>query len=57
MVFSELPIRRAKKAMAQNFYSLLVLQKVGTYLFIFPLLRSTMAISFIVGEQSHSTTK
>merc|ERR1719458_1428013 len=28
MVFSELPIRRAKKAMAQNFYSLLVLQKV-----------------------------
>ena len=29
MVFSELPIRRAKKAMAQNFYSLLVLQKVS----------------------------
>jgi membrane protein CcdC involved in cytochrome C biogenesis len=28
MVFSELPIRRARKAMAQNFYSLLVLQKV-----------------------------
>ncbi len=26
--FSELPIRRIKKAMAQNFYSLLVLQKV-----------------------------
>ncbi len=29
MVFSELPIRRARKAMAQNFYSLLVLQKVN----------------------------
>lgn len=28
MRFSELPIRRARKSMAQNFYSLLVLQKV-----------------------------
>lgn len=28
MVFSRLPIRRNRKAMAQNFYSLLVLQKV-----------------------------
>ena len=28
MSFSDLPVRRLRKAMAQNFYSLLVLQKV-----------------------------
>ncbi len=28
MRFSELPVRRVRKSIAQNFYSLLVLQKV-----------------------------